>query len=110
MKVLLDENLDHRLKNHIPDSFTVFEMGWSSLKNGELLKRLSMEGFSFLLSADLNMPHQQNEKKIIASDLTVIILNGKNEIKEHLKYMDQIRSLIKSKDTPKGFVVLNYKK
>jgi hypothetical protein len=56
------------------------------------------------------MPHQQNEKKIIASDLTVIILNGKNEIKEHLKYMDQIRSLIKSKDTPKGFVVLNYKK
>lgn len=38
MKVLLDENLDHRLKIHIPNSFTVFEMGWSSLKNGELLK------------------------------------------------------------------------
>jgi hypothetical protein len=110
MKVLLDENLDHRLKNYIPDSFTVFEMGWSSLKNGELLKQLSLNGFSFLLSADLNMPHQQNEKKIVESNITVIILKGKNELKEHLKYIDQIKSLIKSKDTPKGFVVLNYKK
>ncbi len=110
MKVLLDENLDHRLKNHIPNSFTVFEMGWSSLKNGELLKKLLSNEFSFLLSADLNMPYQQNEKKIIASDLTIIILNGKNELKEHLKYVDQIKDLIKSKDAPKGFVVLNYKK
>jgi len=110
MKVLLDENLDHRLKNYIPDSFTVFEMGWCSLKNGELLKQLSIEGFSFLLSADLNMPHQQNEKKLIALNLTVIILKGKNELKKHLKYIDQIKSLVKSKDTPKGFVVLNYKK
>jgi hypothetical protein len=110
MKVLLDENLDHRLKKYIPDSFTVFEMGWSSLKNGELLKQLPIEGFSFLLSADLNMPHQQNEKKIIALGIAVIILKGKNELKEHLRYIDQIKSLIKSKDTPKGFVVLNYKK
>ena len=110
MRVLLDENLDHRLKIHIPSSFTVFELGWSSLKNGELLKHLISEKFSFLLTADLNMPYQQNEKKIIDAGLTIIVLEGKNEIAEHLKYIDQIRGLINSKDTPKGFVVLKYKK
>ena len=109
MKVLLDENLDHRLKNHIPNSFTVFEMGWSSLKNGELLKHLSDKKFSFLLTADLNMPYQQNEKKVIAASITVIVLQGKNEITHHLKYIDQINGLVNSPDTPKGFVILNYK-
>lgn len=110
MKILLDENLDHRLKIHIPNSFTVFEMGWSGLKNGELLKKLSSEEFTFLLSADVNMPYQQNEKKVIASGLTVIVLQGKNEIAEHLKHLDQIKGLINSADTPKGFIILNYKK
>jgi hypothetical protein len=110
MKVLLDENLDHRLKNHIPNSYTVFEMGWSSLKNGELLKQLSAEKFSFLLTADLNMSFQQNEKKIIAAGITVIILQGKNEIAEQLKHLDQIKGLIDSKETPNGFVILKCKK
>ncbi len=110
MKVLLDENLDHRLKKNIPDSFTVFEMGWSSLKNGELLKKLSAENFTFFISADVNMPYQQNEKRVVASGVTVIILQGKNEIAEHLKHIDQIQGLINSPDTPKGFIVLNYRK
>ncbi|MBS1486011.1 MAG: hypothetical protein JST43_00375 [Bacteroidetes bacterium] len=56
------------------------------------------------------MPYQQNEKKIIDIGLTVIVLQGKNEIAEHLKHIDQIKGLIKSADTPKGFIVLNYKK
>ncbi len=110
MKVLLDENLDHRLKNHIPNSFTVFEMKWSSLKNGELLKEMVSKGFKFLLSADTNMPYQQNEKKVIAAGLTIIILQGKNEIAEHLKHLAQINELIKAGDIPKGFVVLNFSK
>lgn len=110
MKVLLDENLDHRLKNHIPNSFTVFEMKWSSLKNGELLKVMASVGFTFLLSADANMPYQQSEKKIIEAGLTVIILQGKNEIAEHLKHIEQIKDLIHRPDTPKGFIILSYKK
>src|SRR5437868_7046607 len=103
MKILLDENLDHRLKIQIPNSFTVFEMGWSSLKNGELLKQLAAEKFSCFVTADLNLPYQQNEKKIIAAGLTIIVLQGKNEIGEHLKHIDQINGLITSVDTPKGF-------
>ena len=110
MKVLLDENLDHRLKNYIPNSFTVFEMKGSSLKNGELLKKLSAERFSFLLTADQSMPYQQNEKNIIAAGVTIVILNGKNEIAEHLKHIGQINGLITSTETPKGFIILNYKK
>ncbi|HEX4134270.1 MAG TPA: hypothetical protein VHY84_06580 [Bryobacteraceae bacterium] len=36
MKVLLDENLDHRLRRHLGshEVFTVSFKGWNGLKNG----------------------------------------------------------------------------
>ena len=47
MKVLLDENLDHRLRRHLSmhDVYTVDYMGWSGLKNGELLRGAEDDGF-----------------------------------------------------------------
>jgi len=41
MKLLLDENLPHQLRNEIPghDCVTVAYMGWGGLENGELLTR-----------------------------------------------------------------------
>jgi hypothetical protein len=39
VKVLLDEDAPHMLRLHLPgDVFTVAYLGWSGLKNGELLK------------------------------------------------------------------------
>ena len=39
MKVLLDENLPHSLREHLLEyeTFTAAYMGWAGLKNGELL-------------------------------------------------------------------------
>jgi hypothetical protein len=38
VKVLLDENLPHRLRNRLGshEAFTVSYVGWAGLKNGEL--------------------------------------------------------------------------
>ena len=40
MKVLLDENLDHKLRKNLGahEVFTVRYMGWSGLENGDLLR------------------------------------------------------------------------
>jgi hypothetical protein len=40
VKVLLDENLDHRLRTNLGDNevFTAGYKGWDGLKNGRLLR------------------------------------------------------------------------
>ena len=51
MRVLLDENLPKRLKLDLPeyDVFTVRAMGWSGVKNGELLKLMLKTTLKFSL-------------------------------------------------------------
>ena len=58
MKILLDEQLPHRLRKHLPphDVFTVDYMGWSGLKNGELLSIAEAEGFEVFVTGDKNLP------------------------------------------------------
>ena len=61
MRVLLDENLDRRLKKafeaHI-EVLTVTERGWGGMKNGELL-RLAEQEFDVFVTMDRNLEHQQ---------------------------------------------------
>ena len=51
MKVLLDENLDRRLRNHLGshEVFTVSYKGWDGLKNGALLSAAEDQGFEVLV-------------------------------------------------------------
>ena len=73
MRVLLDENVDRRLKQSLDDEFevlTVTECGWSGKKNGELLRAAEQE-FDVLLTMDRNMEHQQN---LSALDLGVVLI------------------------------------
>jgi len=62
MKILLDENLPHRLRLAIMDHVvvTVAYQGWSGVKNGELLRLAELDGFDILLTADRNLAYQQN--------------------------------------------------
>jgi hypothetical protein len=39
---------------------TVYERGWSSLKNGELLIQAEASGFDVLVTTDQNLKYQQN--------------------------------------------------
>ena len=62
MKVLLDENLDHRLRKHLGshDVFTASFQGWNGLKNGKLLEAAEGEGFEVLVNGDQTLSYEQN--------------------------------------------------
>lgn len=61
MRILLDESLPRELKAELPghEVRTTQEMGWSSLKNGELLERAAGQ-FDVFATADQNLQYQQN--------------------------------------------------
>ena len=62
MKVLLDENLPHLLRNNLGDHdvFTVRYKGWAGLKNGELLKTAEDDGFEVFITGDQTISNEQN--------------------------------------------------
>ena len=61
MRILLDENLDWRLRRALPGHTveSVPLIGWAGLKNGALLTEAEKR-FDVLLTMDSNMVHQQN--------------------------------------------------
>src|SRR5687767_8072623 len=62
MRVLLDENLDRRLKTLFDVEFqvlTVPERGWSGKKNGDLLRAAEAE-FDVFVTMDRGIEYQQN--------------------------------------------------
>ena len=61
MNILLDENLDWRLRRDLADHTveSVPLIGWPGLKNGALLRK-AQERFDVLVTMDSNMVHQQN--------------------------------------------------
>ena len=65
MKVLLDENLPHRLRHRLGshEAFTVSYMGWAGLKNGELLKAAEEAGFEVFFTGDQTLAYEQNLTK-----------------------------------------------
>ena len=60
MKILLDENLDWRLRRDLPghETESVPLIGWAGIQNGELLRKAVEEGFEVLVTMDSNMVHQ----------------------------------------------------
>jgi len=61
VNILLDENLDWRLRRDLPGHSveSVPLIGWAGLKNGALLTEAEKR-FDVLLTMDSNMVHQQN--------------------------------------------------
>ena len=54
MKALLDEDIPHKLRGHLSahETVTVAYLGWSGLKNGELLKAAEGAAFDVLVTSD----------------------------------------------------------
>jgi predicted nuclease of predicted toxin-antitoxin system len=61
MKILLDECTPHVLKQRLPgfQITTVQELGWTGIKNGELLARAEKQ-FDVFITTDKNLRYQQN--------------------------------------------------
>lgn len=66
MRLLLDENLSDVFKELVKPflSVSVKDMGWEGTKNGELMKLISQERFDIFLTADKNLPFQQNLSRL----------------------------------------------
>ena len=64
MRVLLDENVPHKLRACLPqhDVATVAYLGWGGLTNGELLSAAENAGFDVFVTGDRALEHQQNVK------------------------------------------------
>ena len=75
MKVLLDENLDHRLRNHLGshEVFTASYMGWDGFKNGRLLQAAEDDGFDVLVTGDRTLSYEQN---MSGRRLAIVVLSS----------------------------------
>ena len=94
-RVLLDENLDRRLKNCFSgelDVTSVPDLGWQSKKNGELLSAMKEEGIDILLTSDRNLRFQQNLAD--AGVQVVIIIAFDNRLKALINSIEKIESVI----------------
>jgi len=68
-------------------------MGWSGLRNGDLLKKAEDE-FDFFLTADSNLTFQQNLSKF---DLAVIVLEPQStRLVDTLPLMSQVLELLET--------------
>jgi len=72
VRILLDESLPRTLTRHFTGVLveTVFDRGWSGIKNGQLL-RLAAGSFDVFLTADQNLQYQQNLKD---HEIRVVVL------------------------------------
>jgi hypothetical protein len=64
VKILLDENLDWRLRRDLPGHLveSVSLIGWAGLKNSELLRRAEGE-YDLLITMDTGLSFQQDLAK-----------------------------------------------
>lgn len=85
MKVLLDENLPVKLKYRFSSAievYTVNDMKWNSLKNGELLKSLNENNFDALITSDKNIIYQHKLSNYV---FRFIIINAPDNQYETLR-------------------------
>ena len=95
MRVLLDECLPARLCRDLPghNVQTVPQAGWASIKNGELLRRITDSGkFDIFLTMDKSLPHQQHIRGL---PIAIVVLRAQSNRYEdtHPLMLEVLRSL-----------------
>ena len=75
MRVFLDECIDWRLARDIVDHDvkTAGQMGWTTIKNGELLT-LALQQFDVFVTVDRNLAFQQNLENFA---MAILVLHAK---------------------------------
>ena len=76
MRVLLDECVDWRLGRELAvhEVKTARQMGWTTLKNGELLA-LASAAFDVFVTVDRNLSFQQD---IVSFSIAVVVLQARS--------------------------------
>lgn len=94
MKILLDHNLDRRLKNYLNEyeTATTQEQNWADALNGELLTLAEENGFEVLLTADANIKNQQN---LSTRKISILILRAfNNRLATHAEMIEEIHKAL----------------
>jgi hypothetical protein len=74
VKILFDQGTPAPLRDFLlnHDVSTAYELGWSTLKNGELLSTAEANGFEVFITTDTNLRYQQN---LIQRKITIEVLS-----------------------------------
>lgn len=96
MKVLLDECVPRKLKNHFPghECTTVPDAGFAGQKNGELLKLAEEAGFEVFVTVDQGVEYEQS---LTSRRLAIVIIRAKsNRLADLLVQVPSIVSVLKA--------------
>ena len=105
MKILLDECVTKHLKPFLKghEVFTVRDMQWSGIKNGELMCQCIENQFEILLTIDKNLQYQKN---IGNYPLTIVILNSlTSKIEELQEFIPALQIKINNFEKHKAYVL-----
>ena len=75
MKVVFDQGVPVPLQSRLVDHeiATAYELGWSTLKNGELIAAVEKGGYDLLLTTDQNLKYQQN---LVGRRIGIVVLQS----------------------------------
>lgn len=105
MKILLDECIPVRLKKHLSgfEVCTVTEMGWTSLKDGKLMKIAIEAGFDIMLTVDKNLQYQQNLQEY---DISIVVFDVLfNRLQNFVPLIPQFIKLESKLEKRKAYVI-----
>jgi predicted nuclease of predicted toxin-antitoxin system len=80
VRVLFDHNLPHKLRTNLGalgnhEIVTASYLGWSELKNGELLRAAEENGFEIFVTGDRSLVYEQN---LTGHRLAIVALSTNN--------------------------------
>ena len=96
MRILIDECLNWRLGRALTGHYAVSaqRMGWSGIKNGELLALAEQNQFDVFLTGDRNLSFQQNTT---ALRIAVIVLEAEGiQLHHTLPLIPKVLALLSS--------------
>lgn len=105
MRVLLDENLDWRLRRGVDadhEVVTVQYRGWSGKTNGELLRAAASE-FEVFVTLDSNLEYQQD---VASLDLAVVVVRAaSSDLADVEPALAELNALLPSVRPGRSYVV-----
>lgn len=77
MRILFDQGAPKPLTTYLPGHTVKLasQMGWSTLKNGELLSAAETAGFELMITTDRNLAYQQN---LNSRQIAIVVLGAGN--------------------------------
>jgi predicted nuclease of predicted toxin-antitoxin system len=96
VKLLLDENLPHKLRQHLPghDVFTAAYMNWGGIRNGALLALAAQEGFDAMITIDAGIEFEQN---LASLPCAVVIIRAASNAFEHIEpHIPQLLAVLRT--------------